>query len=253
VVALGAAMQANVLWQQAAGEDWLLLDVIPLSLALKRWRLVEKIIPRNSTIPAARAQEFTTFKDGRPHELPVVQGSASCLRLPLARPLRAEGHPADAAGAARVRVTFQVDADGLLSVTARESTTGAEASVNVKPPMASRMPTSSACCATRSRMRRRTCMRARLPKRARWRALLEATRSRWQPTAPCSAEEKASIGARMAELEKALQGADHRAIKHAVDALNHATEDFAARRMDEGIRRALAGSRSARSDAASHA
>jgi len=247
VVALGAAMQANVLaGNKPQGEDWLLLDVIPLSLGIETMGgLVEKIIPRNSTIPAARAQEFTTFKDGQSGmSFHVVQGERELVSdcRSLAR-FELKGIPPMAAGAARVRVTFQVDADGLLSVTARENTTGAEASVAVKPSY-------GLADADIERMLRDSFSHAKEDVHARALAesrvdgerLLEATRSALAADgALLAANERAAIAARVAELEKALQGADHRAIKHAVDALNHATEDFAARRMDEGIRRALSG------------
>jgi len=247
VVALGAAMQANVLaGNKPQGEDWLLLDVIPLSLGIETMGgLVEKIIPRNSTIPAARAQEFTTFKDGQTGmSFHVVQGERELVSdcRSLAR-FELKGIPPMAAGAARVRVTYQVDADGLLSVTARENTTGAEASVAVKPSYGladtdiERMLRDSF-----SHAKEDVHARALTEARVDGQRLLEATRSALAAdSALLAADEKAAIAARIAELEKVLSGADHRAIKQALDALNHATEDFAARRMDQGIRRALAG------------
>ena len=247
VVALGAAMQANVLaGNKPHGEDWLLLDVIPLSLGIETMGgLTEKIIPRNTTIPAARAQEFTTFKDGQTAMgIHVVQGERELVSdcRSLAR-FELKGIPSMAAGAARIRVSFQVDADGLLSVTATEKTTGAEASVAVKPSYGladadiERMLRDSVDHAKED-----VYARALAEQRVDGQRLLEATRSALAADEELlSDEERESIRAAMASVERLLPGTDHRAIKKAIEALNHATEDFAARRMDEGIKRALAG------------
>jgi len=247
VVALGAAMQANVLaGNKPQGEDWLLLDVIPLSLGVETMGgLVEKIIPRNSTIPAARAQEFTTFKEGQTGmSFHVVQGERELVSdcRSLAR-FELKGIPPMAAGAARVRVTYQVDADGLLSVTAKESTTGAEASVTVKPSY-------GLGDADIERMLRDSFSHAKEDVHARAFAeakvdgqrLLEATRAAINADAALlDPQDRKAIDAAVAALEAAMAGADHRRIKQAVDALNRATGPFAERRMDEGVRRALAG------------
>ena len=247
VVALGAAMQANVLaGNRPQGEDWLLLDVIPLSLGIETMGgLVEKIIPRNTTIPAARGQEFTTFKDGQSAmSFHVVQGERELVSdcRSLAR-FELKGIPPMVAGAARVRVTFQVDADGLLSVAAKENTTGAEASVTVKPSYGladadiERMLRDSF-----EHAREDVHARALAEQRVEARRLLEATRSALQADGHLlSAEETSVIESAAQSLEKLVESTDHRAIKHAADALNRATEQFAGRRMDEGIRRALAG------------
>ncbi|HEY6822389.1 MAG TPA: Fe-S protein assembly chaperone HscA [Burkholderiales bacterium] len=247
VVALGAAMQANVLaGNKPQGQDWLLLDVIPLSLGIETMGgLVEKIVPRNTTIPAAKAQEFTTFKDGQSGmTFHVVQGERELVSdcRSLAR-FELKGIPSMAAGAARVRVTFQVDADGLLSVSAKEATTGCEASISVKPSY-------GLADADIERMLRDSVehakddmhARALAEQRVDGRRLIEATRSALLADGELlSAEERTGIHQAMSELENLLQETDHRAIKRAVEALNHATESFAARRMDEGIRRALSG------------
>ena len=247
VVALGAAMQANVLaGNRQQGEDWLLLDVIPLSLGLETMGgLVEKIIPRNTTIPAGRGQEFTTFKDGQTGmSFHVVQGERELVSdcRSLAR-FELKGIPPMVAGAARVKVTFQVDADGLLSVGAKENTTGVEASVTVKPSY-------GLADADIERMLRDSFEHAREDVHARAlaeqrvdaRRLLEATRSALQADGHLvSAEEQSTIEGAAQSLEKLVESTDHRAIRQAADALNRATEQFAGRRMDEGIRRALAG------------
>jgi molecular chaperone HscA len=247
VVALGAAMQANVLaGNKPQGEDWLLLDVIPLSLGIETMGgLTEKIIPRNTTIPAGRAQEFTTFKDGQTGmSIHVVQGERELVSdcRSLAR-FELKGIPPMVAGAARIRVSFQVDADGLLSVSAKESTSGVEASVTVKPSY-------GLGDADIERMLRDSFEHARGDMHARALAeqrvdgqrLIEATRAALTADEGLlSSEEKTAIHAAIASLEKLLPGTDHRPIKQGVEALNRATEDFAARRMDAGIKRALAG------------
>jgi molecular chaperone HscA len=247
VVALGAAMQANVLaGNKPQGEDWLLLDVIPLSLGIETMGgLAEKIIPRNTTIPAARAQEFTTFKDGQTGMgIHVVQGERELVSdcRSLAR-FELKGIPPMAAGAARIRVTFQVDADGLLSVSARETSSGVEAGVTVKPSY-------GLADADIERMLRDSFEHARDDMHARALAeqrvegqrLVEATRSALAvDRSLLSGDEARAIEDLIEKLENLLGGTDHRVIKKAVDALNHATEEFAARRMDAGVRRALAG------------
>ncbi|MGH8723444.1 MAG: Fe-S protein assembly chaperone HscA [Burkholderiales bacterium] len=247
VVALGAAMQANVLaGNKPQGEDWLLLDVIPLSLGIETMGgLTEKIIPRNTTIPAGRAQEFTTFKDGQTGmSIHVVQGERELVSdcRSLAR-FELKGIPPMVAGAARVRVSFQVDADGLLSVSAKESTSGVEASVTVKPSY-------GLADADIERMLRDSFQHAREDMHARALAeqrvdgqrLIEATRSALAADAQLlSPDERLAIDASMVSLEKLLPGTDYRAIRQAVEALNRATDEFAARRMDAGIKRALSG------------
>jgi molecular chaperone HscA len=247
VVALGAAMQANVLaGNQPTDQDWLLLDVIPLSLGIETLGgLTEKIIPRNTTIPAARAQEFTTFKDGQSGmSFHVVQGERELVSdcRSLAR-FELKGIPPMVAGAARVRVSFQVDADGLLSVAAKESTSGVEASVTVKPSYGlgdadiERMLRDSFEHANED-----VHARALAEHRVEGQRLIEATRSAVQADGQLlSPEEASAIQEKMEQLGQKLVGADHRAIKQAADALNRATEEFAARRMDAGIKRALAG------------
>jgi molecular chaperone HscA len=255
VVALGAAMQANVLaGNQPTGGDWLLLDVIPLSLGIETMGgLAERIVPRNTTIPCAKAQEFTTFKDGQTGmSFHVVQGErelvADCRSL--AR-FDLKGIPPMVAGAGRVRVTFQVDADGLLSVSAQEKTTGAEASVAVKPSY-------GLGDADIERMLRDSFEHAKDDMRARAlnehrvdaQRLLDATNSGLaEDGSLLNAGEIKEIEESIKNLQKALATSDPRAIKLASDALNRATEEFAARRMNASVRSALAGKNVASLDA----
>jgi molecular chaperone HscA len=247
VVALGAAMQANVLaGNKAQGEDWLLLDVIPLSLGIETMGgLAERIVPRNTTIPCAKAQEFTTFKDGQTGmSFHVVQGERELVSdcRSLAR-FELKGIPPMVAGAGRVRVTFQVDADGLLSVSAQEKTTGAEASVTVKPSYGladsdiERMLRDSYEHAKED-MHSRALHEHRVDAQR----LLDATEAALQEDGNLlSPQERSGIEEQKNRLQQVLNTSDPRAIKLASDALNRATEEFAARRMDAGVRRALAG------------
>ncbi len=249
VVALGAAIQANVLaGNRTSDEQWLLLDVIPLSLGLETMGgLVERIIPRNSTIPVARAQEFTTFKDGQTAmAIHVVQGERELVSdcRSLAR-FELRGIPPMVAGAARIQVTFQVDADGLLSVSAREKTTGIASSIVVKPSYGltddevARMLQESFAHAREDRD-----LRALGEQRVEAEGLLAAIRAALANDGGLlSAAERAAIDAHVEALERARSGTDHRAIKAAIDALNGASETFAARRMDRAIAGALAGRR----------
>jgi molecular chaperone HscA len=249
VVALGAAIQANVLaGNRAAGEDWLLLDVIPLSLGLETMGgLTEKIVPRNATIPVARSQEFTTFKDGQSAmAIHVVQGEREKISdcRSLAR-FELRGIPPMVAGAARIRVTFQVDADGLLSVAAQEVTTGIEASIVVKP-------TYGLSDADIARMLRESNAHAAEDTEARALAetLVDAERTiaatesaLAEDSALLDASERAAIDLALSRARALLAGADRRALREATDALNRGTEEFAARRMNRSVGLALKGRR----------
>jgi len=249
VVALGAAIQANVLaGNRAPGDDWLLLDVIPLSLGLETMGgLVERVIPRNSTIPVARAQEFTTFKDGQTAmAIHVVQGERELVsdNRSLAR-FELRGIPPMVAGAARIQVTFQVDADGLLSVSAREATTGVESSIVVKPSYGlsddevARMLQESFSHATGDRD-----ARALAEQRVEAESLLAAIRAALARDADLlTGEEGAALERGMASLERVSSGTDPRALKSAIHELNRASESFAGRRMDRAVSGALTGRR----------
>ncbi|KVT34981.1 Fe-S protein assembly chaperone HscA [Burkholderia ubonensis] len=249
VVALGAAIQADLLaGNRGGGDDWLLLDVIPLSLGVETMGgLVEKIIPRNSTIPIARAQEFTTFKDGQTAmAIHVVQGErelvADCRSL--AR-FELRGIPPMTAGAARIRVTYQVDADGLLSVFAREQHSGVEASVVVKPSYGL-ADDDIAKMLEESFKTAEIDMRARALREAQVEAqrMIEATEAALAADGELlDAAERAEVDASVAALRTVAQGDDADAIEAATKALAEGTDEFAARRMDKSIKRALAGRR----------
>lgn len=247
VVALGAALQANLLaGNRNPGEDWLLLDVTPLTLGLETMGgLVEHIIPRNSTIPVARAQEFTTFKDGQTAlAVHVVQGERDLVTdcRSLAR-FELRGIPPMVAGAAKIRVTFQVDADGLLSVTARELASGVEASVTVKPSYGlsdeevARMLTEGMNLAdydARMRMLKEQQVDAQ--------QLIESVRAALATDADLlSAADQTRIVQQLHATEQTASGEDVDAIRLAIKALSDATDDFAAKRMDRSIRAALTG------------
>ena len=249
VVALGAAIQANVLvGNRDRDDDWLLLDVIPLSLGIETMGgLSEKIVPRNSTIPVARAQEFTTYKDGQTAmALHVVQGErekvADCRSL--AR-FELRGIPPMAAGAARINVTFQVDADGLLSVSAREQTSGVEASIVVKPSYGltdaeiARMLEDSITHASDDAAGR-TLVEAQVEADR----IVEATRDALAADgAMLSDGERGAIDEALTIVATRRSGQDANALRAATEALNRATAAFAERRMDRSVNRALAGKR----------
>jgi molecular chaperone HscA len=249
VVALGAAIQANLLaGNRAPGDDWLLLDVIPLSLGLETMGgLVERLIPRNSTIPVARAQEFTTFKDGQSAmAIHVVQGErelvADCRSL--AR-FELRGIPPMVAGAARVRVSFQVDADGLLSVSAREMISGVEAAVMVQPSYGlSDEQVASMLTDSIRHARDDQHLRQLRELQVDGRRLVETTRAALAADADLlDAAERADIDESLAALSALLDNSDADLLKSATADLTRATEEFAARRMNRSIRNALAGSR----------
>ena len=249
VVAIGAAIQADVLAGNKPDSDMLLLDVTPLSLGLEiMGGMVEKIIPRNSTIPTVRAQEFTTFKDGQTALLiHVLQGERELVSdcRSLAR-FELRGIPPMVAGAARIRVTFQVDADGLLSVAAREQGTGVEATVTVKPSYGltdaeiENMLRDSIAHASDDNSARN--LREQQVDADR---VLEAVQAALRADGEkyLDRDERAVIEAALAALHNARAGTDTTAIKQAVAAVDQATQAFAMRRMDASVRAALAGHR----------
>lgn len=246
VVALGAAIQADILVGNKPDSEMLLLDVIPLSLGIETMGgLVEKIIPRNTTIPVTRAQEFTTFKDGQTAmSVHIVQGEREMVDdcRSLAR-FTLRGIPAMAAGAAHIRVTYQVDADGLLSVTAMEKSTGVQSSIQVKPSYG--LTDDEITQMLKSSMENaKQDIDARLlaEQRVEARRVIEAVLAALDHDQDLlNAQELSAVKTALVSLDQLQQGTDMLAIKQGIKALDQATQEFAARRMDKSIRQALAG------------
>jgi molecular chaperone HscA len=248
VVAMGAAMQADLLaGNQQKGDEWLLLDVIPLSLGVETMGgLVEKIIPRNTPIPVARAQDFTTFRDGQTAlAVHVLQGEREIVDhcRSLAK-FELKGIPPMAAGAARVRVTYQVDADGLLSVTARETQSGVEAAINVKPSyglsdkdITSMLQDSFSHAADDVQAR---ALREELVDAKRLIEAVDAALAEDQQL--LDEDELEVIHRKLTALKELVQDAkDTQVLRRSVESLSKATDEFAARRMNESIKKALSG------------
>ena len=246
VVAIGAAIQADILVGNKPDSEMLLLDVIPLSLGLETMGgLVEKVIPRNTTIPVARAQDFTTFKDGQTAmSIHVMQGERELVKdcRSLAR-FALRGIPAMPAGGAHIRVTFQVDADGLLSVTAMEKSTGVEASIQVKPSYGlSDGEIASMIQDSMSYAEHDVKARMLAEQKVDAARVLESLQGALATDAALlSGAERADIDAAMVALHAAAAGEDIDAIEQAIKNVDKQTQDFAARRMDESIRKALKG------------
>ena len=246
VVALGAAIQANVLAGNKADGEWLLLDVTPLSLGLETYGgLAEKIIPRNSTIPTARAQDFTTFKDGQTAmTIHVVQGERELVSdcRSLAK-FTLRGIPPMTAGAARIRVTFQVDADGLLSVSAQEQSTGVQAQIEVKPSYGLDDSTITQMLKdSMSNAAEDMAARARAEAVVEAESLTDAVNAALELDSDLlEAEELQQIQQDITALQGCLKDGKAEDIRAAVAKLSHSTDNFAAKRMNRNIQRALTG------------
>ena len=246
VVALGAAIQANVLAGNKTDGEGLLLDVTPLSLGLETYGgLAEKIIPRDSTIPTARAQDFTTFKDGQTAmTIHVVQGERELVSdcRSLAK-FTLRGIPPMAAGAARIRVTFQVDADGLLSVSAQEQSTGVQAQIEVKPSYGLDDSTITQMLKdSMSNAAEDMAARARAEAVVEAESLTDAVNAALELDSDLlEAEELQQIQQDIADLQGRLKNGKAEDIRAAVAKLSHSTDNFAAKRMNRNIQRALTG------------
>lgn len=246
VVAVGAAIQADVLVGNKPDDEMLLLDVIPLSLGLETMGgLVEKVVSRNTTIPVARAQDFTTFKDGQTAlALHVVQGERELVSdcRSLAR-FELRGIPPMVAGAARIRVTFQVDADGLLSVIAHELTSGVESHVQVKPSYGlSDIEIEHMLRDSMAHAKEDVAARTLREAHVEGERILEAIEAALAVDGELlNDDERSSLSDATHHLHEVLAAEDHRNIKAAIDALNKASTEFAARRMNNSIQSAMTG------------